>query len=819
MKNKKTTKGLLKKLTLTGILLLTLFAIPPVTTAEEPEGSETNSSNAYQEYKQAEQAYNACVKNEETEDCTAQKQAMDEAKAAASPSGGAQAQSEEYDKLMETIGSMLIMISEFLQRIIWPVLLLIGGLLKNDILFGAGMEETMLNIWRNIRNIVNILFILVLLGIAFYNVVGGSNQDYHIKTMLPKFIIALIAVNFSFLVVKVAVDAVSVVTTAVFALPNAVETNLTDEQGNQINESQKFIISFCEGLYGQENYSPPPDDSGYCVGNPNTKELTAKGKNFFATFDSNNAAIILAINMGKVAEINKVTLKNHQQAAKDLLLNTLFSTTLYIVYAVAFVALLIILAIRLVVLWVTMVLSPLIVLAYVIPDSLKSSLGGADDLSKKFVQNLIAPLPIALVMSIGFIMLQSWKQARFASVDIPTLDVNLLTSGMSTLQDLIAAVAMVVIVWIGVFEAAKGGYAESIVGGLKNAVESAGKFVATAPIKYMPLIPVGKGDDKVSVGTALGAVSQIPNALRTKELQKQRDLMKQFGFAPDEAISKEIKKTKNGTDLGATMWNHRYQLDKTRQKEIGDQLRDNPDIERDFRSLLGNKQFGEYKTAQVIDALKRGEELPDDVLQAVIDRLKDNSNVLSRASQLAGASAAAAGTSAAGTAGAASEQQTESQQPDTSTETNQQPVVDKVAEQVLTDEDKKKLNNANGNEDYNSPKPEEVAAAKARRDKATESLSNLQKKLQVVDSNNAQEAINTVKIAQEELKKQLESNGVPDDEIDDRVSELMRGYVQNMEKKYGNDHADQWEIFKKSEPVKQILKDEQPKAKNESGDS
>lgn len=811
MKNKKTIKGLLKKLTLSGILLLTLFAISPVTTlAQESEDSGTSSSQAYQAYKQAEQAYEDCLDenpNDATQ-CTAEKEAMDQAKAAASPGGAAQAQSEEYTDLMETIGKMLIMISEFLQRLIWPVLLLIGGLLKNDILFGAGMEETMLNIWRNIRNIVNILFILVLLGIAFYNVVGGSNQDYHIKTMLPKFIGALIAVNFSFLIVKVAVDAVSVVTTAVFALPNAVETGLTDEQGNNLNESEKFITGFCEGMYGPEgDYSPPVDDSGYCVGNPNTKELTAKGKSFFATYDSNNAAIVMAINMGKVAEINKVTLKDPTKAARDLFLNTLFSTTLYIVYAVAFVALLIILAIRLVVLWVTMVLSPLIVLAYVIPDSLKSSLGGADDLSKKFVQNLIAPLPIALVMSIGFIMLQSWKQARFASVDIPTLDVNLLTSGMSTLQDLIAAVAMVVIVWIGVFEAAKGGYAESIVGGLKNAVESAGKFVATAPFKYMPLIPVGTGGDKVSVGTALGAVSQIPTALRTKELEKQRDLMGRLGFTPDETVSKEIKNTKTGTDLGAVMWNRRGQLDQTRQREIGDQLRNNPTLERDFRSLLGNFKHGDYDTTRIIDALKRGEELPADVVKALTDHLGRNSNIASRASQLAGASAAAAGTTAAGNVAAAGQQPEGQQQPGTTTE-SQQPAVDRVAEQVLSDEDKEKLRRAEQNTgDAAADNAARTAAADARtrRDQAAESLRNLDNKLQVSDSNDPQEAVEAVETAQRELAEQLRSNGVPPDQIEQRVGNLMREHVQNMQNKYGPDHTAQWETFSNSAPVQQIL--------------
>ncbi len=311
----------------------------------------------------------------------------------------------------------------------------------------------------------------------------------------------------------------------------------------------------------------------------------------------------------------------------------------------------------------------------------------------------------------------------------------------------------------------------------------------------------------MSVGTALGAVSQIPNALRTKELEQQRDLMSKLGFTPDETVSKEIKNTDNGTDLGAVIWNRRSQLDKTRQREIGDQLRNNPSLERDFRSLLGNRQFGKYSTAEVLNALKRGDELPADVLRELTDYLGKNSNVLSRASQLAGASAAAAGT-AAGTAGAASGQQPEGQQPAKTAESNQQPAVDQVAEQVLSDEDKAKLNRANqntGDPQADSAARTAAADARTRRDQANNSLTNLDNKLRVSDSDDPQEAIEAVQNAQRELTDQLRSNGVPTDQIEQRVGNLMREHVQNMQQKYGPDHAVQWQTFSQDPTVQRIL--------------
>ncbi len=556
----------------------------------------------------------------------------------------------EYMKLMEELGKALILVSEFLQRLIWPILLMIGGLLKNDILFAAGMEETMLAIWRNIRNIVNILFILVLLGIAFYNVVGGSSQDYHIKTILPKFVIALIAVNFSFLAVKVVVDGVSVVTTAIFALPSAISKELTTTGNKDLSESEEFITGFCNGFYLDNGKYTPPDKDGLCKPG-DVRSLSDKGKQFFSTFDSNNAAIVLAINMGKVAEVNKVVLKDPAHAVKSLLINVLFSTMLYIVYSVAFVAMLIVLAVRLVVLWVTMVLSPLIVLKYVIPESLKSSLGGADELGKKFVQNAIAPIPIALVMSIGFIMLQSWKQARFSSFEVQTLDVNLLTSGMSTLQDLIGAVAMVVVIWVGVFEASKGTYAESIVGGLKTAVEGAGKFVAAAPFKYMPIIPVGSSGDKVSVSTVVGGLSQLPGMLEQRGRAKETEFLEQtLGIKTDDSVRKAYDKSESGTDVAANVLRFKDRRDPDTQKGIGKKLKDNPAYANDFFRYLKPEYTGadgkKYKRKEIIDGFQAGT-LPKDVFDMIAADFGKNKTVSDRASQLAGEAAKAPATAPA----------------------------------------------------------------------------------------------------------------------------------------------------------------------------
>lgn len=530
---------------------------------------------------------------------------------AAAPS--TQSANELYQQMVE----FLILVMEFLQRLIWPVLLMIGGLLKNDLLFSAGMEQVMLSIWENIRNIVNILFVLILLGIAFYNVVGGSSQDYHIKSVLPRFVIALIAVNFSFLGVKVVLDGVNVVSTAIFALPGAVEKSLSE------NKAPNFQQKVCEGIYGKDDNTyfqaieaaktaanDNPDAAPLCE---QDKTFTQKAQGFFTRFDSHNAAIVLAINLQEIHGLDVV--KVGTPSAKNLAINVLFSIVLYVVYAVSFVALLIILLVRLVVLWVTMVMSPLIALAFVLPESLKSSLGSGGDLKTQFVKNAIVPIPVALTMSIGFIMLQSLKQARFSNVSLDTsvLGVNLLTSGLSTLQDLIVAVGTVAIIWIGVFKAAEGTAAQSIVEKIKGATEGFGKFVATAPFKYAPIVPIKEGGEKVSLGTALGVMREIPYGLERKQQEEASRIAGRYSGAALEETGKKLEGAKNPKEFMQEIINSSRGQEGSRQYQatLGETLRKkNPTFigQFDWKPL---EKYG--KPNEIIEKLRKGEISEEDL--------------------------------------------------------------------------------------------------------------------------------------------------------------------------------------------------------------
>lgn len=502
--------------------------------------------------------------------------------------------STEVDKVYQSVATFLTVILEFLQRIMWPILLLIGGLMKNDILFDAGMSDLMLSIWANVRNIVNILFVLALLILAFINVMGlAQSQNYQVKAILPKFIIALIAVNFSYLAVKIILDGINVVSTAIFAMPPAVQENLGKDPFST-KEKQNDV---CKGFYGKEEsrYQAAIQEAGDTALCDTSYAFTDKAKNFFAAFDANNSGIVMAINLAQIAKID--TVKVTMATVKNLALNMLFSVTFYVVYATAFVALFVVLLARLVVLWITIVLSPLVVLPYVLPEKIKGALGEAGKLQEMFVKHAIVPIPIAFVMTIGFIMLDGLQKTKFASfsnLTNTTASIDFLTSGLSTLQEIIVAAGMVGIVWTGVFAATKDTIAHGLTEGIKGAVGGAGKFLATS-WKYAPLFPVTgvkdeQGHDmKISLAGAKGMLEEFPTAKQQKAREEGRKMFETISGQKSNEIANRLEKAKDYSTVQQELANAKSQGlpgSKRMQEALSRSMEGSPDVRAKIMATL-----------------------------------------------------------------------------------------------------------------------------------------------------------------------------------------------------------------------------------------
>ncbi len=483
------------------------------------------------------------------------------------------------------------------QAILWPILILIGGLLSNDLLFSGGMNTMLLNIWSAVRDFVNILFVMGLLAVAIVNIVGAGKEDLAIPKVLPKIAIALIAVNFSFLACKVVLDAVNIGTTAIFSIPIASDSlkkyqqpedlkKLQDKFCAKVSKDPKEKNAFCE-----EDTAGGADDK-----TPAKAKLTDFGKEFFSTFNSRNVAIVMAVELMQIVELEKVD-KVNADSLKNLTVNVIFSLIFLVIYGTAFIALFAALLVRVVVLWVAIALSPISFLGMAFGNIKTKYLKEDDPFFGLFMKHALIPLPVAVVLTIGMIMITQLKQMLpEATMSTSPAQMGALTSGMSTIQEIIAGLATAAFVWIAAFKAMEGTKASFLIDPIKGAVERFGGGLAKLPF-YAPILPV-KGK-KVGLA-ALGSMVNMPQSYINKEQARYADI---FGDK-DTKMTKELEAATTASaaqaKIASILSAKNNEPTKTQQIAIAAALKKFPDLKLDVRTTS-------FETRdKLIAALKEG---------------------------------------------------------------------------------------------------------------------------------------------------------------------------------------------------------------------
>jgi len=489
---------------------------------------------------------------------------------------------------------------DVLSLLLWPAILMIGGLIQNDIIFGGGMEDKLRSVWVEVRNIVNIFFVIGLLGVAFYNVLGVGEDK--IKQFLPKIIIAIIAVNFTFLASKVVLDVANVVTVSLFAIPQSIDEDLSNVMPTKKEIRKTVEEGICKSLYDpndgaseiyiqnlvmqrakndaikstkstsskkttskkkttgtskkmEELYKKynKPNEAG-SVYDQEAKSLICKGKKLdfskvaiskkddnstdeqkaakinktrdffyklFDKFDANNAALAMALNLQKIYSIDSVKLSGKFD---KLALNMIFSVVLYVIYASAYIALFAVLIVRILVLWICIIFSPIVIFSSKVGGpSIPGISDNADKLVDNFIKHVQAPIIIAATMTIGYIMLRAFQGSSGVGsslFDTKTTSLGLPTSGLDTFKELLIAIATCAIVWMGVFAAAEETIAKGFTDSLKNAVGGLGNFILKSP-QFLPLIPIRRKGDKgksepVPLASILRGFGDLPTEIENR---------------------------------------------------------------------------------------------------------------------------------------------------------------------------------------------------------------------------------------------------------------------------------------------------------------
>jgi hypothetical protein len=424
-----------------------------------------------------------------------------------------------------------------LSALIWPVLIMIGGLLQTDIIFGGRMESVLLNMWTIVRNFVNVFFVGYIIYLSLSNLFSSDDK---LKGDLVSMIIAMIAVNFTFIAVKVLIDLGNLGAVAMFSIPQSIDGEMYENQIAQQIKSPKFQEDMCTFLYGTdgadakyataqisaralnkakkaggiltEQDSRNPQNQFYRLAKDEyDKETLCEGKKFkqgnqliagqninfeqtinnlFGKFDASNAAIAMAVNFQKIHTVKSTPIKSIDDLTK-VAISSLLAIVMMVIYMTGYLVLFVVLLIRLVVIWLTLMFAPILIFSGELPFG-KIALGPVTELAnslwKRFFQSITQPIALGAVFSLGYVLLREF-QFIDGGQSLATSLGEMQTGEMSTVKELVLAVLCAVVVWVGIFQVTNDSLGGSIIGGIRGLVGGVGNLIKDLP-QFVPLIPI-----------------------------------------------------------------------------------------------------------------------------------------------------------------------------------------------------------------------------------------------------------------------------------------------------------------------------------------
>jgi hypothetical protein len=482
-----------------------------------------------------------------------------------------------------------------------------GNFLGNDYIFEGKMGEMLNKIWVVSRNIVNIVFVIILLYFALKQIIPGKEAEGGVKGKLINIALLLIAVNFSWLATKVVLDAANVTTNIAFSLPSGVASTGIEkimDQPCQVNpevtqpdgSKKKMYNTTAGGCMPTNTYYVTPSGDEEKVqylkeedcksqgiakayqGDPKSA-FTANGErsaltdtdpnkkyqgittycwdniNFF-NYNKNTSTIYLVYGMGQIQKV--VNASADTGSATQLFVGGLLSLFIQAAYTLSLMALFIALIFRMAMLWIFVAFSPFLVLIIAFQGKAPTEISNKFSI-KAFLDWAFVPTYVGAVFSVAFIMLAAGQAAGKVGTSTINYGANFFNgqsifSGLDTIQEFIWLLLVLVILWMGVFQvlSSKVPFVGMVTDKIKTMGTSAATTIGKSPLS-LPLAPMT--DDKG--GFRMGAIKELGSRSKFKEAGEMEDKYKGYitgndlTLATDRAKNMSPGERKNIADLAA----------------------------------------------------------------------------------------------------------------------------------------------------------------------------------------------------------------------------------------------------------------------------
>lgn len=345
--------------------------------------------------------------------------------------------------------STLSKLQDLMVWLIWQIAGGVGLFMDSRFILEGEMGEVLYRIWVEMRDIMNLFFIVILVVIAIANVFGfGKDSDYAVKSILPRIIIAAIVVNLTYGAARIALNFVDGLTMTSFAIADiekddmglakmSAEHKFCRDHAIRLNnediDSEEKLVKFNKQcIKSPILFDAYPHIKGFNKTSSIRKKLfpditlspffypSTGGVSYFkftknasfspdlgeetTSISKNNFIFIIVGNLTQVFEYRNAS-RSRSSSMAIFFANTLVNVVLTSVLAAALVSLFVILIVRIVVLWLGIALSPFIAIIIIFKNF--SGGGSGLDPKKHIIENLFAPLKIGFIFSIAFTMLNS----------------------------------------------------------------------------------------------------------------------------------------------------------------------------------------------------------------------------------------------------------------------------------------------------------------------------------------------------------------------------------------------------------------------------
>lgn len=211
----------------------------------------------------------------------------------------------DYSQSLLKFSQFLAVILKPLMYLNWLFIAIAWAFMDNRFIYDPVVIDDLHNVWLMFRNIVNILFVFLLIVVALKNLFMWKKLE-DLWKIVWKIVIALVLVNFSWFAIKVVVDFGSVMTNVVFRLPF-----------DLIDKTSPTFQNWRMIEYIQINFKP---DLWIMAGNTSvTEDSTADNENSVArTVQSENNEVSKFHNVFCAIEVDKISDGDFKKVKDDL---------------------------------------------------------------------------------------------------------------------------------------------------------------------------------------------------------------------------------------------------------------------------------------------------------------------------------------------------------------------------------------------------------------------------------------------------------------------------------------------------------------------